>query len=61
LLPKNSIYFLGFFSILIISSFQFSYGDTGTIPIDSFNVDYNLENGVLDTIFLDPDFIDSSS
>ena len=56
--PKNSIYILGFFSILIISSFQLSYGDAGTVSVDSFNVDYNLENGVLDTIFLDPDFIE---
>jgi len=58
LFPKNSFFLLGFFSILFISSIQFSYGDTGTVSVDSFNVDYNLENGVLDTIFLDPDFIE---
>jgi len=58
LFSKNSIFLLGFFSILLISSFQFSYGDTGTVLVDSFNVDYNLENGILDTIFLDPDFIE---
>jgi len=58
LLPKTSFYLLGFFSILLISSIQFSYGDTGTVSVDSFNVDYNLENGILDTIFLDPDFIE---
>jgi len=58
LFPKNSFFLLGFFSILLISSIQFSYGAIGTVSVDSFNVDYNLENGVLDTIFLDPDFIE---
>ena len=56
--PKNSFFLLGFFSILLISSIQFSYGAIGTVSVDSFNVDYNLENGVLDTIFLDPNFIE---
>ena len=55
---KNSFYLLGLFSILIISSFQLSYGDVGTVSVDSFDVDYNIENGILDTLFLDPDFIE---
>ena len=44
-------------SILPLSS-QFSYGDTGIVSVDSFDVEYTIENGVLDTIFLDPDFIE---
>jgi len=57
---KNSLYFLGLiFSILLIpSSSQFSYGEIGTISIDSFNVDYNIENGNIEDIFLDPDFVE---
>ena len=57
---KNSLYFLGLiFSILLIPlSSQFSYGDIGTISVDSFNVDYNIENGNIESIFLDPDFVE---
>ncbi len=57
---KNSFYFLGLiFSILLIPlSSQFSYGEIGTISVDSFNVDYNIENGNIESIFLDPDFVE---
>ncbi len=55
---KNLFYIFTLFSILIVSFFQFSYGDTGTVSVDSFDVNYNIENGILDTIFLDPDFIE---
>ncbi len=57
---KNSLYFLGLiFSILLIPlSSQFSYGEIGTISVDSFDVDYNIENGNIESIFLDPDFIE---
>ena len=59
---KNLIYFLGFiFSISLISTPHFSYGDnTVTVEsftVESFPVDYTIENGIVDTIFLDPDFI----
>ena len=54
---KNLIYFLGFiFSIFLISTPHFSYGDN-TVTVESFPVDYTIENGIVDTIFLDPDFI----
>ena len=57
---KNSLYFLGliFLILLIPLSSQFSYGDMGTISVDSFNVDYNIENGNIELIFLDPDFVE---
>lgn len=57
---RNSLYFLGlFFSLLLVPlSTQFSYGDIGTVSIESFNVDYNIENGNLDSMYLDPDFIE---
>ena len=57
---KNSLCFFGLiFSILLIPlPYQFSYGDIGSIPIESFDVDYNLENGILESIFLDPDFVE---
>ena len=56
---KNSTYLLSFLSLFILfTSFPLSYGDVGTISVDSFGVDYNIENGILDTIFLDPDFVE---
>ncbi|MFQ5783077.1 MAG: hypothetical protein ACE5GR_08530 [Nitrosopumilus sp.] len=57
---RNSHYFLGlFFSLLLIPlSAQFSYGDMGTVTIESFDVNYNIENGNLDSMYLDPDFIE---
>jgi len=57
---KNSLYFLGLiFSILLIPlSSQFSYGEIGTISVDSFDIDYNIENGNIESIFLDPDFVE---
>ena len=60
MLHKNSLYFLGLiFSILLIPlSSQFSYAEIGTISVDSFNVDYNIENGNIESIFLDPDFVE---
>ena len=57
---KNSLYFIGLvFSILLIPlSSQFSYADIGAISVDSFNVEYNIENGNIESIFLDPDFVE---
>jgi hypothetical protein len=49
---------LAFLIFLIPLSSQFSYGDIGTVSVDSFDVNYNMENGILETIFLDPDFIE---
>jgi len=59
LIYKNSTYLLSFlFAFILFTSFPFSYGDVGTVSVDSFDVDYNIENGILDTIFLDPDFVE---
>jgi len=56
---KNSTYLLSFLFIFVFfTSFPFSYGDVGTVSVDLFDVDYDIENGILDTIFLDPDFVE---
>ena len=56
---KNPTYLLSFLFIFILfTPFVFSYGDVGTISVDSFDVDYNIDNGILDMIFLDPDFVE---
>ena len=52
-MPSNNRYllFVLIFSISIISlPSQFSFGDAGTVSVDSFDVDYDIENGILDTI-----------
>ncbi|MEX1150333.1 MAG: hypothetical protein WEB01_10050, partial [Nitrosopumilus sp.] len=46
------------FSFFLFTSIPFSFGNVGTISVDSFDVAYNIENGTLDTIFLDPDFVE---
>ena len=46
------------FVFILFTSFPLSYGDDGTVSIYSLDVDYSIENGVLDTIFLDPDFVE---
>ena len=55
---NNSYLFIGlvFLIFVIPLSSQSSYGDIGTVSVDSFDVDYNIENGIIETIFLDPDF-----
>jgi hypothetical protein len=59
LIQKNSSYLLSFlFSLFIFTSIPLSFGNVGTVSIDSFDVDYNIENGTLDMIFLDPDFVE---
>ena len=57
---KNSLYFFGLiFSLLLIPlTSQFSYGEIGTVSVDSFDVDYTIENGNIESIFLDPDFVE---
>ena len=56
---KNPTYLLSFlFIFTLFTSFPLSYGDIGTVSVDSFGIDYNIDNGILDTIFLDHDFVE---
>ncbi len=57
---KTTLCFLGIlFTILLIPiSSQSSFAESGTIVVDSLNVDYTIENGIVESIFLDPDFIE---
>ncbi|MCV0411282.1 hypothetical protein [Nitrosopumilus sp.] len=59
MLRKNLFFSLGFiFSILLISCPSLSFGEKGTVSVESFDVHYDIENGILESIFLDPDFIE---
>jgi hypothetical protein len=56
---KYSFYLLSFLlSFFLFTSIPFSFADAGTVSVDSFDVDYNIDNGIFDMIFLDPDFVE---
>jgi len=56
---KDFSFFLGFiFSILLIPSVPLSHGEIGSISVESFDVIYDIENGNIETIYLDPDFVE---
>jgi len=42
--------------ITINSSLSYSFAETGIIPINSLDVKYTIENGKIESIYLDPDF-----
>jgi len=47
------------FSLIIIhSSIQYSVADTGVISVDSNDVNYDISNGDIESIFLDPDLFE---
>ena len=44
--------------MIIPTSIPLTHAQAGTISVGSFDVDYDIENGTVDSIFLDPDFIE---
>jgi hypothetical protein len=57
----NNIIFISsfFFSLILIHSFvQYSIADTSVISVDSNDVNYNIINGDIESIFLDPDLFE---
>jgi len=42
--------------VIINSSISYSFAETGIIPINSLVVKYTIENGTIESIYLDPDF-----
>ncbi len=51
--------FIIVFSLIIIhSTIQYSIADTGTIAVNSNAVNYNINNGNIESIFLDPDLFE---
>ncbi len=45
-------------SILLIFPINNSFADSGIILVDNYDVSYNVDGGTIDTIFLDPDFVE---
>ncbi len=44
--------------ILIHSSIQYSFADTGVVSMDSHDVKYDINNAKIESIFLDPDLFE---
>ena len=56
---KNSLLKLGFlFFVFLIYSTQYSFAYTGVIAVDSHDVKYDINNGNVESIFLDPSFFE---
>lgn len=54
---KQTIFFSLILSVIIISTIPQSFAATGAVPIENYDVKYNIENGNIESIFLDSDFL----
>ncbi|MBI5859154.1 MAG: hypothetical protein HZB73_00060 [Nitrosarchaeum sp.] len=61
MMKNNKFLFMSsflFFLILIHLSVQYSFADTGVVSIDFNDVKYDINNGNIESIFLDPDLFE---
>lgn len=47
-----------FLSVLLIFPTNFSFADSGIIKVEQYDVSYDIDGGTIDSIFLDPDFVE---
>jgi len=45
-------------TIVISLSFPSSFAESGSVQMESYDVTYNIENGNIESIFMDPDFLE---
>ena len=45
-------------TIVISLSFPSSFAESGSVSMESYDVAYNIENGNIESIFMDPDFLE---
>ena len=45
-------------TIVIPLSFPSSFAESGSVSMESYDVAYNIENGNIESIFMDPDFLE---
>jgi len=45
-------------TIVIFLSLPNSFADTGSVTMESYDVTYTIENGSIESIFMDPDFLE---
>ena len=60
-MKNNNLFFMSsliFPLILIYLPIQYSFADTGVVSIDSNDVKYDINNGSIESIFLDPDIFE---
>jgi hypothetical protein len=56
--PKQILVYGLILSFTMSFSFENSFAESGIVDVYSFDVSYDIENGVVDSIFLDPDFLE---
>ena len=49
---------LAFLSVLLIFPTNLSFADSGIIKVEQYDVSYDIDGGTIDSIFLDPDFVE---
>ena len=47
-----------FLSVLLIFPTNLSFADSGIIKVEQYDVSYDIDGGTIDSIFLDPDFVE---
>jgi len=47
-----------FLSVLLIFPTNISFADSGIIKVEQYDVSYDIDGGTIDSIFLDPDFVE---
>ncbi len=47
-----------FLTVLLIFPTNIAFSDSGIISVEEYNVSYDIDGGTIDSIFLDPDFVE---
>jgi hypothetical protein len=55
---QSLIAVLVFLSALLIFPSNISFADSGIISVEEYDVSYDIDGGTIDSIFLDPDFVE---
>jgi hypothetical protein len=55
---KSLIASLVFLTVLLIFPTNISFADSGIISVEDYDVSYNINGGTMDSVFLDPDFVE---
>ena len=54
----NKVGIIILYVLFFVPLTSISFGDTGNFLVESYNVDYTIDNGIVNSIFLDPDFLE---